>query len=127
VLIPPGNCPLARKIAARRRPQWLRAYRNVFAVSAAPHRTKGWGLNFRLRPEIVIRFYVRDKIHRKSVHHPVPKQRKGVREIPKFIKASIMSKGKKVQVAIPTDVYLEAGTFHSGDAAQARKRRNPAQ
>jgi hypothetical protein len=105
---------LASKITARRRSRWLRAYNNVFAVSAAPHRTKGWGLTFRLQPEVVIRFYVRDKIHRKSAHHAAPKQRSGVREIPKFINASIMSDGKKVRVAIPTDVYLEAGTFHAG-------------
>ena len=53
---------------ARRRKEWLSAYPNVLAISAAPHRTRGRGMTFRLERGVVIRFYVRDKAPSPDAH-----------------------------------------------------------
>ena len=86
---------LAKEVVARRRKRWLRIYKDVFAVSAAPHRTRGRGLTFRLHPEVVIRFYVSDKPPQPNAHAHVARRPRLPGHVPQTVGAFFVSHGRK--------------------------------
>ena len=104
---------LARDVVARRRKAWMAANPNLLAISAAPHRTRGRGITFRLERGVVIRFYVRDKPPSRDAHDFERRVGKAG-EIPATIAALYRQGRQKARVAVPTDVYHEAGCLHAG-------------